>query len=570
MEDGGESLRQFCEACEVKGPQAVLSHFEEREIYCLEDLRKEEDEELHKSLRYNRDLERGDAKKVMSGLERLRKPKEDKTCGVPSMLKAQQAAVEVADSAAVDKPRKIIEDILQRHHFDYLDTVTIIREEEAIECKRRLEDCLKSWLLERAEQRGAGPHAARTCIADLREPEELDSLRQKVKRLREESATLARQNHHLLQQGQEKDQVHQEEMEKMHEEQRRFLLEIHSQRQRLEDAARQLEEKSQENHQIQEDLLGCQQELKRKEMSRMAQQEMPAASWSDPHLKKDLPDERRKEGCECRKLQEMLAKKEQCIVELEERLSNARVELQTWQREADRGATQRVPFKAEGEECKEFKSQPQGSALQPHATSIRPRNPISHGAEHVKVGSKITLPAEGDPRLRYMRIEWSPQMRKHCGRVGVVKNHWRDSVEVTVDNDTWFWDLEVIPSGAVRYCFEGCPLQDFQVCGRKSKCSVCKVDLLRGFGALRCKSHEYTVCKYCQGVTTVPEVGSKVVRGPSFKALHGESVEVKEEDQGICIRQPVDGEVKVRWERTGSESHHRVGKHYQDVWPASG
>ncbi|CAK9037322.1 ATP-dependent RNA helicase HrpA [Durusdinium trenchii] len=158
VEDVDEGLRRFCRECEVKGPHAVLSHFEDLEINTLQDLRKEEDEELYKSLRYNRDLQPGDAKKIMSGLKRLRKPINDKfiqfkdACGGPSTLKAQHTAVEADDAAAVDKPRRIIEEILQRHHLDYLDDMTVIDEEEVLECKRRLEACFKSWLEEQNSQ----------------------------------------------------------------------------------------------------------------------------------------------------------------------------------------------------------------------------------------------------------------------------------------------------------------------------------------------------------------------------------------------------------------------------------
>mmetsp|Transcript_61369 Transcript_61369/g.143678 ORF Transcript_61369/g.143678 Transcript_61369/m.143678 type:complete len:1162 (-) Transcript_61369:100-3585(-) len=187
------------------------------------------------------------------------------------------------------------------------------------------------------------------------------------------------------------------------------------------------------------------------------------------------------------------------------------------------------------------------------------------GKGALKVGYEVELPLQDDPRLPTMRTKFAEALERHCGKAGQVVQVAKRCVRVSYDGREYWWDTELFPSTVQRYCFEGCRLTEHVAPKPSHVCDVCHVRLPAGASMLRCLQHDYDVCKYCQGRTEVPGVGTKVIRGPTWKWMQQDVTPYAE---GVCRSAPdEDGWVKVQW-RDGSTYNYRTTRHHQDVWPA--
>ena len=162
-ESGHEGLFQYCRDCKVKGPHRVVTCLLDCGITNLDELRSPrrvemEDQGIKKYLQKDPHVKAEDLRKVMAGLEALRRPINDKFLKfktefsrAPFVVK-RQCTFETIDDATVEQPRKIIHEILTLHGQSCLDDMTGIDDGEVFHCKRRLEVWFKSWLREQNSQ----------------------------------------------------------------------------------------------------------------------------------------------------------------------------------------------------------------------------------------------------------------------------------------------------------------------------------------------------------------------------------------------------------------------------------
>jgi len=190
------------------------------------------------------------------------------------------------------------------------------------------------------------------------------------------------------------------------------------------------------------------------------------------------------------------------------------------------------------------------------------------GEKAMKVGSEVDMPLGSDPRLSAMRTKYSAEaMGRHCGRVARVVRTAKRCIRTSLDGTEFWWDIELFPKSVRRWCYEGCPLVHCVADTGSRICDVCRARLPKGSSVLQCGQHDYDVCTYCQGLREVPPVGSKVVRGPSWKWKKQDGVPYTE---GVCKTPPdKEGWVTVLWPG-GASNRYRVNDFYQDVWLARG
>ena len=82
--------------------------------------------------------------------------------------------------------------------------------------------------------------------------------------------------------------------------------------------------------------------------------------------------------------------------------------------------------------------------------------------------------------------------------------------------------MELLDASLTRYCHCGCALQP-RVVGlslAQVTCGVCGARVPAGAEAKRCNEHDYDICGYCLGHPTLPPVGAKIIRGPTWMEKH--------------------------------------------------
>uniref|UniRef100_A0A0G4HGQ9 RanBP2-type domain-containing protein n=1 Tax=Chromera velia CCMP2878 TaxID=1169474 RepID=A0A0G4HGQ9_9ALVE len=176
----------------------------------------------------------------------------------------------------------------------------------------------------------------------------------------------------------------------------------------------------------------------------------------------------------------------------------------------------------------------------------------------LKEGAKVMLPKDTDPRLTKMRVGWSAQMAKCCGKEGEVIDMNERDVGIKVEGQgetagtaaTFLWDIELLPPTVERMCLDGCTLASTTVEDFRHRCSVCHWRLPRWAKVRICHTHSYVVCRYCQGRPEIPSVGMVVVRGPTCPPFtepvfsKGTVTSVPNQGGGVA-------EVDVKWESEG-------------------
>ena len=130
--------------------------------------------------------------------------------------------------------------------------------------------------------------------------------------------------------------------------------------------------------------------------------------------------------------------------------------------------------------------------------------------------------ASGRPQPSRMRCGWQPLMTPWCGQVCNVTGLKKRSVRLC---SGWCeeasWDIELFDASLTRYCQTGCRWQHNLVehCGSAALlvCDVCGTRVPLGAETRHCNEHDYDICGYCLGHSTLPPVGAKVIQGPTWR-----------------------------------------------------
>ena len=136
----------------------------------------------------------------------------------------------------------------------------------------------------------------------------------------------------------------------------------------------------------------------------------------------------------------------------------------------------------------------------------------------LRVGALAFAPHVADPRLSEMRCGWKPLKTSYCGRVGKVIEANTYSVKLySCGRETW-WDIALFDSCLRRFCHKGCSLEHEVVASPTCICDVCSARVPVGAPKMYCNEHDYVICAYCLGEPSLPAVGSRVIRGPTWSA----------------------------------------------------
>lgn len=194
------------------------------------------------------------------------------------------------------------------------------------------------------------------------------------------------------------------------------------------------------------------------------------------------------------------------------------------------------------------------------SSSFRAAEVVEDG--HLKRGSRVVLPNASDRRLHNMRVKWNTVMSLHCGRVGQVVEVRKKCVKVNVDTTSYLWDLEVFDRNQKRYCHEGCDLVA-EICQKAGRlCDCCMTLQPKGATTTRCAQHNYDLCEYCCGASYAPQVGSRVIRGPTWQ---WDNQDGQRFGEGVVQSAPdSEGWLSVKWDHTSKTDNYR-GPPYQDV-----
>ena len=446
-ESGHEGLFQYCRDCKVKGPHGVVTCLLDCGITSLDELRSPrrvemEDQDIKKYLQKDPHVKAEDLRKVMAGLEALRRP-----------INADSPQI------AADSEMQI-------------------------------------------------------CSACRIGQDSAQDIQMSNRKLRADNKALAEDNLRLRQKEQERDRAEQEEMSKREEEQRRMLCEIDVQKRQLElleDLQKERAEMLQQNHNLQQDLLNLQGELEK----RTSREGVQLSKQLEEAIRENVALEQRHNDNvnTLKKLKEEIAEAREREQELREDRVRLEEELNSFKR--NESATQMrcqqlqsllIEKEAELHDLQHCLSQgqkgPQGDRkakrreIEP---ALKQNREVTDRAEHIKVGCKVTLPSADHPQLKEMRSEWCRDMAKHCACTGQVIRVYKQCVEVQVKGEAFLWDLEVFPPTALRYCFEGCLLNEVLVDSEGLKCDVCSAGLPKGSSVRTCSVHPYSLCQCCHG-----------------------------------------------------------------------
>ena len=137
----------------------------------------------------------------------------------------------------------------------------------------------------------------------------------------------------------------------------------------------------------------------------------------------------------------------------------------------------------------------------------------------LRVGALAFAPHVADPRLSEMRCGWKPGKTSYCGRVGKVIQVGRFAVKLYSCGNKLWWDIQLFDSCLKRYCHKGCSLQYGVVASPQGFiCAVCLARIPVGAPIASCDGHGYFICTYCLGKPSVPAVGERVIRGPTWSS----------------------------------------------------
>ena len=139
----------------------------------------------------------------------------------------------------------------------------------------------------------------------------------------------------------------------------------------------------------------------------------------------------------------------------------------------------------------------------------------------LRLGALAFAPHVADPRLSEMRCGWVPYMTSYCGKVGKVIEVNRSAVKLYSCGKELLWDIELFDSCLERYCHKGCSLQqtNHKVVGSPyCFCDVCLAWVPVGVPFMCCAEHDYNICTYCLGKPSLPAVGERVIRGPTWSS----------------------------------------------------
>ena len=134
----------------------------------------------------------------------------------------------------------------------------------------------------------------------------------------------------------------------------------------------------------------------------------------------------------------------------------------------------------------------------------------------MRAGSFAVAPHIADPRLPSMRTEWKPEMAELCGKVGKVISVADRAVKLYSCGRAVFWDIELFDASFTRHCHKGCKLKQKVWSPPGAYCDVCLADLPIGAESGYCDPHRYVVCRYCLGRPFLPDVGARVIPGPTW------------------------------------------------------
>ena len=136
----------------------------------------------------------------------------------------------------------------------------------------------------------------------------------------------------------------------------------------------------------------------------------------------------------------------------------------------------------------------------------------------LQVGALAFAPHVADPRLSEMRCGWQPLKTSYCGRVGKVIDADEYSVKLYSCGREIWWDISLFDSCLRRSCHKGCSLQHEVVASPTRMCDVCLARFPVGAPSMHCDEHDYDICAYCSGQPSLPAVGARVIRGPTWSA----------------------------------------------------
>ena len=143
----------------------------------------------------------------------------------------------------------------------------------------------------------------------------------------------------------------------------------------------------------------------------------------------------------------------------------------------------------------------------------------------LRVGALAFAPHVGDPRLSEMRC-WHPLMTSYCGKVGKVIEVDKYAVKLYSCGREFWWDIQMLDSCLERYCHKGCSLQHKVVASPSCICDVCLARVPVGAPFMCCGEHDYGICTYCLGKPSLPAVGERVIRGPTWSS----NLQLKEDE----------------------------------------
>ena len=163
-----------------------------------------------------------------------------------------------------------------------------------------------------------------------------------------------------------------------------------------------------------------------------------------------------------------------------------------------------------------------------------------------------------------------------CGRVGKVQEVDKRCVKLYFGAGVeQSWDMELLDASLIRYCHHGCALQR-RVVGPSLLghviCGVCEARVPVGAETQCCNEHEYDICGYCLGHSTLPPVGAKVIRGPTWTEKRAEPERTREDifEEGIVetalLKRTTTSQVEGTDECSGTDDGILLGLEYHSYF----
>ena len=145
--------------------------------------------------------------------------------------------------------------------------------------------------------------------------------------------------------------------------------------------------------------------------------------------------------------------------------------------------------------------------------------PLVKVVGELKKGALAFTPHVADPRLSEMMSGWWPAKTSYCGKIGKVIEVNEYGVKLYISGKELWWDIQLFDSCLKRYCHKGCSLIHGVVASPLGFfCDACFARIPMGAPIASCDKHDYDICKYCLGKPSLPAVGERVIRGPTWSS----------------------------------------------------